>query len=191
MVKWINPGNRVAPPTPRCSSNWKGSLRVPLTKVTNFTGRNCWRFTSFKCPWERHEQTVVPQQWVIVEQTEFLSPWFSNQSWRRKTLNLNLLYPASKLTLCHILFMGEGLGKYIFRLIKLCLDRWVECLSMVRETGVQSQFESYQKLKKMVLDAALLNTQHYKVRIKGKVEQSRESRVYEQRHLPKPTDVSP
>ena len=31
-----------------------------------------------------------------------------------------------------------------------------------------------QRLKKMVLDATLLNTQHYKVRIKGKVEQSRE-----------------
>ena len=30
------------------------------------------------------------------------------------------------------------------------------------------------KVKKMALDAALLNTQHYKVRIKGKVEQSRE-----------------
>ena len=30
------------------------------------------------------------------------------------------------------------------------------------------------KTHKMVLDAALLNTQHYKVRIKGKVEQSRE-----------------
>ena len=30
------------------------------------------------------------------------------------------------------------------------------------------------KKKKMVLDATLLNTQHYKVRIKGKVEQSRE-----------------
>ena len=28
--------------------------------------------------------------------------------------------------------------------------------------------------QKMVLDAALLNTQHYKVRIKGKVEQSKE-----------------
>ena len=28
------------------------------------------------------------------------------------------------------------------------------------------------KTQKMVLDAALLNTQHYKVRIKGKVEQS-------------------
>ena len=34
--------------------------------------------------------------------------------------------------------------------------------------------QSYQRLKKMVLDASLLNTQHYKVRIKGKVEQSRE-----------------
>ena len=30
------------------------------------------------------------------------------------------------------------------------------------------------KTKKMVLDASLLNTQHYKVRIKDKVEQSRE-----------------
>ena len=47
---------------------------------------------------------------------------------------------------------------------------------------VQSQVESYQRLKKkkkkkkkkIVLDAALLNTQNYKVRIKGKVEQSKE-----------------
>ena len=31
-----------------------------------------------------------------------------------------------------------------------------------------------QKTPKMVPDAALLNTQHYKVQIKGKVEQSRE-----------------
>ena len=30
------------------------------------------------------------------------------------------------------------------------------------------------KTQKMVLDAALLSTQHYKVRIKGEVEQSRE-----------------
>ena len=30
------------------------------------------------------------------------------------------------------------------------------------------------KTQKMVLDAALLSTQHYKVRIKGKVEQSSE-----------------
>ena len=30
------------------------------------------------------------------------------------------------------------------------------------------------KTQKIVLDATLLNTEHYKVRIKGKVEQSRE-----------------
>ena len=30
------------------------------------------------------------------------------------------------------------------------------------------------KTQKMVFDASLLNTQHFKVRIKGKVEQSRE-----------------
>ena len=45
---------------------------------------------------------------------------------------------------------------------------------MVQETGVQSQVESYQRLKKMVLDATLLNTQDYTVRIKGKVEHSGE-----------------
>ena len=45
---------------------------------------------------------------------------------------------------------------------------------MARETVVQSQVESYQRLKKMVLDASLLNTRQYKVGIKGKVEQSRE-----------------
>ena len=38
-------------------------------------------------------------------------------------------------------------------------------------TGVLSQVESYQK---MVLDAVLLNTQHYNFGILGKVEQSRE-----------------
>ena len=35
---------------------------------------------------------------------------------------------------------------------------------------IPSQF--LPKTQKMVLDAALLNTQHYKVRIKGKIEQS-------------------
>ena len=44
---------------------------------------------------------------------------------------------------------------------------------MARETEVQSQVESHQT-QKMVLDAALHNTQHYKGRIKGKAEQSRE-----------------
>ena len=41
---------------------------------------------------------------------------------------------------------------------------------MVRETGVQSEVESYQRLKKIVLDSSLLNTQHLKIMIKSKVE---------------------
>ena len=45
---------------------------------------------------------------------------------------------------------------------------------MVWETWVQSQVESYQRLKKMVLDTSLLNIQQYKVRIKDKVEQFRQ-----------------
>ena len=44
---------------------------------------------------------------------------------------------------------------------------------MAWKTWGQSQVESYQN-SKMVLDASLLNTQHYKVRLKGKEEQSRE-----------------
>ena len=44
---------------------------------------------------------------------------------------------------------------------------------MVQETRVQSKVESYQKPKKMVLDASLLNIQHNKVQIKGKVKQSK------------------
>ena len=39
---------------------------------------------------------------------------------------------------------------------------------MIQETGVQSQTQ------KMVFDATLLNTQYYKVSIKGKMEQSKE-----------------
>ena len=44
---------------------------------------------------------------------------------------------------------------------------------MTQETWVQSQVESYQRLKKWYF-ISLLNSQQYKVGIKGKVEQSRE-----------------
>ena len=43
----------------------------------------------------------------------------------------------------------------------------VECSPMGQDTGVQSQVESYQRLKNC-------STLPYKVRFKGKVEQSRE-----------------
>ena len=45
---------------------------------------------------------------------------------------------------------------------------------MAREIWVQSPGLLIPKTLKMVLDTSLLNTQHYKVRIGGKVEQSRE-----------------
>ena len=48
----------------------------------------------------------------------------------------------------------------------LVLAKWVECSPMVWETGVQSQVESYQRLKKWYM----MNIQQYKVQIKGKVE---------------------
>ena len=38
---------------------------------------------------------------------------------------------------------------------------------MDHEARVQSQVESYQKFKKIVLDAISLNTQYYKERIKN------------------------
>ena len=44
---------------------------------------------------------------------------------------------------------------------------------MAQENRVQSQVESHQRLKKMVVDASLLYT-HYKVEIMGKMEQSKE-----------------
>ena len=72
--------------------------------------------------------------------------------------------------------------KFLERIPRVCsaiggnfigsLVYWVECSPVVRETEVQSQVESYLRLKNMLLDTLLLNTQHYKVRIKGIVEQS-------------------
>ena len=70
--------------------------------------------------------------------------------------------------------MPENAVYFTLYFWEVSIALWLDCLPMVRETGVQSQVELYQRLKKMVLDDALLNAQHNKVRIKGKVEQSRE-----------------
>ena len=43
---------------------------------------------------------------------------------------------------------------------------------MAQGTGVQSPVELYQRLKKIVLYAALLSTQHNEAKIKDKIEQS-------------------
>ena len=65
---------------------------------------------------------------------------------------------------------------YHVTLLTLCIRYpnlyYKEFLPMAQETGVITG-RAIPKTQKMVLDASLLNTQHYKVYIKGKVEQSR------------------
>ena len=52
----------------------------------------------------------------------------------------------------------------------LSLAKRVECLTMAWQTWGSIPGQVIQKTQKVVLDASLLNTQHYKVCIKGKVE---------------------
>ena len=54
--------------------------------------------------------------------------------------------------------------------LALLSPEWGECLLKVRETGVQPPGQIIPKTQKMVLDATLLNIQHCKISIKGKVE---------------------
>ena len=70
--------------------------------------------------------------------------------------------------------LSKVIKKNIYFLVKVktgSLAPRVKCSPMERETGVQSQVDSYQRHFLNVLDTSLLNTQHYKVRIKGKVKQ--------------------
>ena len=56
---------------------------------------------------------------------------------------------------------------YIYIYTYQTIGIMLECSPMVWKTGVQSQVESYQRLKKWYLMPPCL-TQHYKVQIKGK-----------------------
>ena len=96
-----------------------------------------------KCKWNN------PRKGVALSP----SPW--RGSYWKGSLRVGL--DNSRLIYSHIYI-------YIYIYIYIHWPR-AECPSMVLETKVQSQVESYQILKKMVLHAALLNTQHYKVRI--------------------------
>ena len=52
-----------------------------------------------------------------------------------------------------------------YKCLVLVLVLELECSPMAWDTRVQSQGDSYQRLKNMELDAPLLNTHHHKVRI--------------------------
>ena len=67
--------------------------------------------------------------------------------------------------------------------MKLCIDYFYNGMMVRVFTNGPGDLGSIQsqvipKTEKMVLDTSLLNTQHYKVWIKGKVEQSRERSSY-------------
>ena len=64
---------------------------------------------------------------------------------------------------------------YIYIYITGPLFSWVEFSPMARRPGFISRSSHPKDFFLMVLDITLLNTQHYEVQIKGKVEQSRES----------------
>ena len=68
-----------------------------------------------------------------------------------------------KLTLCHILLMQRGyIYIYIYIYIRFKFYIYIILGRVIPKT------------QKIVLDAGLLHTQYYKLRIKGKVERSRE-----------------
>ena len=110
-----------------------------------------------------------------------------------KTLNSNQLYSTKKLNLCHTLPMSEELGKcehpkcsitkelchaWYHSFTELCYIQYIwqyirfPLLVRVFTYGSGDQGSNpgwvIPKTQKMVLDASLLNTQHYKLWIKSK-----------------------
>ena len=69
-------------------------------------------------------------------------------------------------------FKAEIRVQYIFIYQPMGLLGWVFNNGLADQSSIPGQVIT--KTKKIVLDAALLNAQHYKVRIKGKVEHFRE-----------------
>ena len=78
--------------------------------------------------------------------------------------------------MCDVIILCVGVFMYIcHESVGLPgIGMMVRVFANARETWVQSQVKSYQRLKKWYLMPPCFNTQHYKVWIKGKVEQSRE-----------------
>ena len=157
-VKQSNKGNGVAPsPTPLCSSYWKARLWSPSIKVANFAYLNAQR-RSYMGSWSvlltnAHLEAVNYQYlwWVSLYNVVILNIK------RGSYMRLDLIYRT-------IGIIRFDLPYY-----------WHNKLSVRECLGDRGSIPSpvILKTQKMVLDATLFNTQRYKVRIKGKVEQSR------------------
>ena len=92
---------------------------------------------------------------IIIESLWVCNNWSSNS---HTTMSESCTLATKPLELLHLRVVISLLKKY--------------CMSSVRQWSGRSEFNP--ESSHMVLDATWLNTQHYKVRIKGKVEQSRE-----------------
>ena len=83
------------------------------------------------------------------------------------------MYPRSKQVQTPVFLLRSLLNEYPCEWYEHT-GHWLECSPMARETWLQLKVESYQRLKKWYLMLTLFNAQRYKVRIKGKVEKSKE-----------------
>ena len=95
------------------------------------------------------------------KQGDQLEPTYSNSVMIRDIAHITN-YNWSRYNIC------DWITSYYYKFLP---DIRIMVRVFTRETWVQSQVESYQRGQKIVLDAFLLNTQHYKVRIKDKVGQ--------------------
>ena len=95
--------------------------------------------------------------------------WFNVSKW----FNKKKKNPLKTLCFSSLYEIQSDLFPVFSRYITEPLASWIVYSPMVRETWVQSHGRAMLKTQKIVLDTTLLNTPHYKVRIKGKVEQSR------------------
>ena len=72
-VKWSNPGNGVVPsPTPRCSSYWKGSLRVALDYGCQLYLLIFWE----TCKYSRYFNSTISKviNEIMIPPTRFFNP---------------------------------------------------------------------------------------------------------------------
>ena len=133
-----------------------------------------------------HLKLVLKKMWpisrMIISNPVQISFWirpllmgYSTTLWppcfvMANVLDCGIVVSDIKFQLCYYVhFRTNNLGKDINPFVPP-----VMVSLMARENWVQSPGQVIPKTQKMVLDPSLLNTQHYKVRIKGKVEQSGE-----------------
>ena len=86
------------------------------------------------------------------------------------------MFLCTHLYFCSCIFRNVFALVSIYEYMHVCICVWLVCRVFANGPEDQGSIPGrvIPKTLKMVLDTSLLNTQHYKVHIKGKVEQSRE-----------------